>query len=417
MRVFFWALLGVLTFAGLVGGCKADALGIAREGFAAKERREYQTAVQLFDEALRLGGLSSEQHGYVLYSRGVSYEALGQRDKALADLTTAIALLPNFANSYIYRGIIWTDRQEYDLALADLLRAARITPKDPLVQNNLGGVYDKKGEIDRAIESYDQAVLLQPNYAEAFYNRANAYVKKTNFDRAISDYGQAIWLQPRFAAAYGNRGALHLARGEADKAIADFEAAIRLRPQNAMFLSNRANVYLTIANYSAAEADFERALQIDPGNPGIYLGRGRSRLFAGNTVGSIEDFSTAVRISATNPNAVIWLHIARVHHGDEDHGEFAANAAKVKRDIWPTPVLDLYLGSIAPEGIRALALEGDQFGKDKRSCEATFFIGEYTIHNGNSQQGRALLERVVNQCHAYEVVYAAAVAELRLIAR
>lgn len=411
-------LVAVVALVCLVTQARSDALDIARAGFAAKERREFQTAIRFFDEALRQGGsFGSEQRGYLLYSRGVSYEALGVRDKALSDLDAAIAFLPNFANSFIYRAIIWTDRQEYDRALDDLLQAARITPKDPLVLINLGGVYDKKGDTDRAIASFDQAISLLPGYAQAYYNRGNAYLKKPDLDRAISDYGQAIWLEPRFAEAYGNRGAVYLTRGETDKAIADFGAAISLRPQDVTFLGNRANAYLTIASYTAAENDFGQALQIDPGNPAIYLGRGRSRLFAGNTAGSIEDFGTAVRLRASNPNTVVWLHIARVHHGEKDKDEFATNAAKVKRDVWPTPVLDFYLGSVDAERLRALAVNGDQIGKEKRSCEADFFIGEYTLHNGNPQDARQILERVVAQCRAHDLVYGAAVAELRLIPR
>lgn len=68
---------------------------LVREGFAAKERRQYP---------------------YLLYSRGVSYEALSLRDRALGDLDVAMALLPQFPNSYIDRALIWADRREFELA-------------------------------------------------------------------------------------------------------------------------------------------------------------------------------------------------------------------------------------------------------------------------------------------------------------
>ncbi|MDH8308107.1 hypothetical protein QIG59_28085, partial [Klebsiella pneumoniae] len=70
---------------------------------AAKERRQYPYAIQLFDEALRRGEFAPDQRGFLLYSRGVSYEALGLRDRALGDLDAAIALLPQFPNFYVYR--------------------------------------------------------------------------------------------------------------------------------------------------------------------------------------------------------------------------------------------------------------------------------------------------------------------------
>lgn len=412
---FLFKIITMMSLALSVAPAGADALDLARAGFAAKERRQFDVAIRLFDEALRQGGLGKEQLGYVTYSRGVSYEALGIRDKALADLDAAVVLLPNFPNSYLYRGIIWGDKREYDRAIEDFLQAGRLSPKNPMVFNNLGGAYEGKGDIDRAIESFDQAIQLQPNYAEAYYNRANTYLKKPDPERAIADYGQAIWLEPKFAEAYGNRGALYLAKGDTENAVADFTVAIELRPRDVAFRGNRGNAYLTMSKYADALEDFDRAAQIDPGNAGVYLGRGRARLFAKDTVGSIEDFKTALRLRASNPNPVIWLHIARVHNGEADREEFAADAAKVKRDIWPTAVLDFYLGTMNGDQLRAAVPAGPPRDRDKWTCEAEFFVGEFQAHKGDRNEARKILERVVSTCRPHDLIYGAAVAELRLI--
>lgn len=411
------ALASCLTLILAAATAHADALATARAGFAAKDRQQYVLAIRLFDEALREGGFDREQQGYVLYSRGVSYEALGVRDRALTDLDAAIALLPNFPHSYTYRGLIWVDRQEYDRAIDDFLRAGRLSPKDPLILNNLAGVYEKKGNVDQAIQTYDQALRLKPDYAEAYYNRANAYVLKQEMERAISDYEQAIWLQPNFADAYANRGVLYLGRGETDKALADFGKAIQVKPSDVVFWSNRANAFLTIARYADALSDFEKALQIDQGNPATYLGRGRARLFAGDVAGSIDDFSTAVRLRPTNPYPAIWLHIARVHRGDANREELFENAAKVKGDLWPTQLLDYYLGRASVEQVRAASQLGASGELLKRTCEADFFVGEFAGHNGRTTDARTLLEGVKSRCRPHDVVYGAAVAELALLDR
>ena len=396
---------------------RGDALELARAGFVAKEHRQFALAIQLFDEALRQGSFAKEPHGFLVYSRGVSYEGLGVRDKALADFDTAIALLPDFPNSYIYRGLIWVDQREYDRAIEDFLHAGRLNPKDSMVFNNLGGVYEKKGDFDRAIESYDQAIRLQPNYAGAYYNRAQAYIGKQDVERALADYDQAIWLQPNFADAFGNRGVLYLARGQSNKAIADFGTAIRLSPRDVTFWTNRGNANLTIGKYGDALRDFDQALQIDPGNPSTYLGRGRARLFAGDTTASVEDFKTAIRLRPSNPYPVIWLHIARTHNGEADRDEFAENAAKVRRDFWPTALLDYYLGTMDSEQVRAVALNGPAREKEKRICEAEFYLGEFAVHKGQPTVARTLLEAVLAGCRPYDVVYSAAVAELKLVPR
>lgn len=65
---------------------------------------------------------SHRTNEHFFYSRGVSYEARGLRDRALGHFDAAIALLPQFPNSYIYRALIWTHRREFDRARDDLCR-------------------------------------------------------------------------------------------------------------------------------------------------------------------------------------------------------------------------------------------------------------------------------------------------------
>ena len=211
---------------------------------------------------------------------GVSYEALGLRDRALGDLDAAIALLPQFPNSYIYRALIWTDRREFDLARDDLLQALRLIPDSALIRNNLGSVYERKGELDLAIENYGTAIRLDPAYAEAFYNRAHAFIAMHDYQAAVTDYDRAIALQKDFADAYSNRGGVYLMQGDIEKAIADFGEAIRLRESDPIFWANRANAYLALGRYKEAIDDFDRAHKIDPGNATVYLGRGRARMYS-----------------------------------------------------------------------------------------------------------------------------------------
>src|SRR5713226_2195901 len=99
----------VLAMLALATSANSDAIDLARKGLAAKERREFALAIQLFDQALTQGTFEKKDRGLLTYSRGVSYEELGMHDKALADLDAAIALIPDFPNAYIYRGLVWTD--------------------------------------------------------------------------------------------------------------------------------------------------------------------------------------------------------------------------------------------------------------------------------------------------------------------
>lgn len=212
-RTMAFMIAGLLSLFWSTISFGQNAREFAREGFAAKERREYPLAVRLFNEALMQGQSTPEQRGFILYGRGVAYEALGLRDLALGDFDAAIALLPDFPNSYVYRALVWVDRRQFDKARDDLQQALRLNPNSALIHNNLGSIAERKGEIDRAIDSYGEAIRLAPKYAQAFYNRAHAYMAKRDYRSAITDYGRAIDLQRDFADAWSNRGGMYLLLG------------------------------------------------------------------------------------------------------------------------------------------------------------------------------------------------------------
>lgn len=401
-----------LLFAFAAPSTAQTAQELVREGLAAKERQQYSYAIQVFGEALRRGELAPNQRGFLFYSRGVSYEALGLRDRALGDLDAAIALLPQFPNSYVYRALIWTDRREFDRARDDLIQALRLNSTSALIYNNLGSVYEQKAELDLAIENYGAAIRLDPAYAEAFYNRAHAFIAKQDYPAALADYDRAIALQKNFADAYGNRGSVYLIQGDAEKAIADFDEAIRLRESDPIFWTNRANAYFTLGRYNEAIGDFDRAHKIDPGNAAVYLGRGRVRVYTDAIAAAVDDLQTAVRLRPSNPNPAIWLHIARVHQGYTDRQELEANTARVTRDQWPSAVLDLYLGNVVTVRVRQLAEEGIAPQAARRLCEADFYIGEFLTHNGKTSDGRQILQTVMAKCRSADAIFSAANAEL-----
>lgn len=388
---------------------------LAEAGFLAKDRGQFPLAIRLFDQALQQGHFEVKQRGLILYGRGVSYEALGSRERALADFDAAIALLPALPNAYLYRGIIWGDAQQYEKALQDFQTAGRLNPNDPLVFNNLGNVYERLGALDRAIENYGRAIGLRADDAKAYYNRAHAYVLKGDNEHALADYDTALLLQPNYKDAYINRGVLHLMGRNLANALYDLDAALRLDPRDVTALFNHARINLAMEKYDVALSDFDRALAISPGSAGLYLARGQAHLFAGADVSSIADFMTAVRIRPSSAYPAIWLHIARVHGGEEDREEITRNVKNVQRDIWPSAVLDLYVGTQNKENVLAAAQKGRVDNKAERECEVRFFLGEFSLHNGGGQQAREALQEVLSSCGPEEGVYSAAIAESKLL--
>ena len=411
--VLGFSLLGFaaeLAFAAAEG----DSEALVRAALLAKERHQCVIAIKLFDEALQRGRFSREERGLLLYNRGACEESLGLLKQASNDFSSVIALLPDFVNAYNYRGIVWGELHEYDRAIADFEQAARLKPGDPLLYNNIGNCYAAKGDAARAIVNYDRAIELRRNYAEAYYNRADSFFAMRNDARALADYDEAIRLKPTYDSAFAGRGAVKLTGGQIERAITDFDEAVRLNPRNVVALMNRATAHLVADQPDEAFNDFSRAIEIDPGNAAAYLGRGRAALFADRS-GTVDDFATARRLQPTSVYATLWLHIARVHRGEDDRGEFRDNSKLISRDTWPGILLSLYDGSASEDQVRKSAIEGTGEAKRKRECEVDFYIGEYATHNRPKAEARKWLLNAMSECRPPETAAIAAKVELSIL--
>ena len=225
-------------------------------------RGEYDTAIADFTEAIRLdpnmfgaytlrgralfAGVSQVSSvGYnfsgltTTSTEGqVSAEQARIYDRAIEDLTQAIRLAPDNAQTYIERGVAYMENGDNDRAIEDYNQAIRLSPNYASAYLNRGVAYRNKGDIEKAIADYTEAVRLNPNDADAYYNRGLAYYNKSDHDRAIADYTEAVRLNPNDADAYNNRGSAYFNKGDYDRAIADYEAALRINPNHANAKSN-----------------------------------------------------------------------------------------------------------------------------------------------------------------------------------
>ena len=77
---------------------------------------------------LRTGRLHGEPEGVAYALRGLAYLYRGDIPHAIADLTQAVTLAPEFAPAYQNRGNAWYARGNYGQAMADYDATIRLDP-------------------------------------------------------------------------------------------------------------------------------------------------------------------------------------------------------------------------------------------------------------------------------------------------
>ncbi len=226
-------------------------------------------AIADLTEAIEIGPPTAVVHA----ARGFMFRLEGEPDKAIADFDQAIRLYSDYAAAYRERGNEWGKKKELDKAITDLDRAIQLDPQDEEAYWYRGRTRIDRGQYDGAIADLTEAIRLDPDFPLAHQLRGRARSSKYEFDAAIADFDQAIRLDPENWESYSRRGVAWFYKPEYDKAIADFDQAIRLVPRDVENRMYRGWAWVKKKEYGRAIASFDEAVRIEPKSPAGYSAR------------------------------------------------------------------------------------------------------------------------------------------------
>ncbi|MCY2977337.1 MAG: tetratricopeptide repeat protein [Planctomycetota bacterium] len=236
--------------------------------------------IEYFTQAIKLDPTLSE------------YLHRGSRIRSEADVESDTNFdndKPTLANAYYCRA---QEEPNHDRAIADLSEAIRLDPEFQVAYNQRGMRYYKTGDFDRAIADFTVDCRLGPHDKIGHYIRLRPLVEMGSYDLAIADLKESIRLfgdyqklgsAITFQDVYFGRGKSYYDKGKYDQAIADYSEAIRLYSEECegglycegglfrvdpycelgMCLGalyyHRGNACLKKGDHAAAELDFAKA--------------------------------------------------------------------------------------------------------------------------------------------------------------
>lgn len=174
-----------------------DIDALVRLGDLHREQEDYARALDIYNRAARhIGGDAiPEQHWYLLYARGMTYERKGRWVEAEADLKNALAFRPD--NPYVlnYLGYSWADQGiNLDQSLEMLERAVSLKPSDGHITDSMGWVLYRLGRYQDAIPYLEQAVELLPydstvndHLGDAYWRAGRKLEARYQWQRALNN--------------------------------------------------------------------------------------------------------------------------------------------------------------------------------------------------------------------------------------
>ncbi|NCT41545.1 MAG: tetratricopeptide repeat protein [Alphaproteobacteria bacterium] len=129
-----------------------------------RRNEDYKKAVTVYNKVeKKLGGDIPADYWQLHYVRGMSYEQMGEWDKAEADLLAAIEFQPDNPFVLNYLGYSWADQGlNLEKSKKMIERAVRLRPQDGYITDSLGWVLYRVGEYEAAVPHLERAVELLP---------------------------------------------------------------------------------------------------------------------------------------------------------------------------------------------------------------------------------------------------------------
>jgi len=199
-----------------------------------------RTALALM--ALVVVAMLSGCAGDPAFTSGKIYWELGEYDKAIAELKTAIKNSPEAYQPHMFLGRAYADTDDLEMGHDEFFKALELA--------------EATGN-QKAIDEVDNVITA---YWLDYDRKGESFIGAAKYEDAIAEFQKAILIDPRKADAYINLGYAYHMSMQTDKAVETFEMAMEYAPDNEVLTENLVSVYETKAGSLASLGDYENAL-------------------------------------------------------------------------------------------------------------------------------------------------------------
>jgi tetratricopeptide (TPR) repeat protein len=278
----------------------AEALRSQRTGSADTESTVQlavlENAVGAYDDAVRNATAVAEKADVGNSVRasaagiaGLSYESVGQQDRAIRQLREAIRLDPSRENSYLALADLFEESQKYADAVKTLKQGRTNIPNSTALLLPLGSDLIRTQQYKEGIDVLRELLRQSPNEDQAYLSVADAYRQMGNSEQEVQALRDLVRRKPNYPMIHVLIARAMLASGHVEhaKVLDELVQAEKSAPLDPDIFYLRGKVYFAMNRYDDAVAALRRSIELRPMETGpyyqlarIYQKRGESKLAA-----------------------------------------------------------------------------------------------------------------------------------------
>jgi tetratricopeptide (TPR) repeat protein len=181
------------------------------------------------------------------------------------------------------RAWAFSRKDEYETALADVDRAVKLMPEDANTWVWRAYIHNAHGDYDATAKDFEQALAINPDRAATFNNRAELFYYRKEYEQALQDYQRVLELDPKRHRTRKRIVTIHVKRGEIDQAIEVMNKAIALSPDDPKLYRELGDLHLSnTKNYKQALKAYLRSNELDPEDRLIWIIIGGTYMMLGD---------------------------------------------------------------------------------------------------------------------------------------
>jgi len=300
-------------------------------------QKKFADAKQCFTTVVKLQGKFEP----AFFNLGMTENALGSANEALAAFRSATAIKPDYVRAHIEIGRLLVRRKDYPGALSAYGTALKYEPAnvsalrelattysttgkfaeaeryfrealtlgsdDALTNYNMAAVQLELGKPDIALDFAKKAVDAESKNAVYLYNYGLAAERNGMPDIALQQYSRSIAADPKYVKPRINLGTMFLEANRVDDALNQLNAAYNLEKDNFEVNNNLGKAYGLKGVFDKSVDHYARAVAKNPKDTGVRSNLAGAYISAGLTEKARDTYVELLKIDGTRWDAYFEL--------------------------------------------------------------------------------------------------------------
>ena len=204
-------------------------------------------------------------------------------------VSDGIAQLPNAAQLYLARGVLYVQIADYSGAEADLEKAYQLDPNQSLTAAAQDLLAVQQNDLDRALDDVREKLKRKPSDPLLLYLQADVLAQKgaepgsDDFKLALRSAKKSVALRPGLGAAHAVLGKLYFQSGESRAAAEQCRRALEIDPKDQASLYRLIQVLRKTGNTAETSQLLKRLAELRKAAAKEQNQRSRYKLVEGDT--------------------------------------------------------------------------------------------------------------------------------------